>query len=143
MAYPYQPYYYNPYQTQYQMPQYQTQQTQSVSAPTSPTIIWVNGEREASTYPVAPNAAVALWDSQNPCIYLKKADASGRPSMQIYDLVERAETPQNANTAQDIKVYDYATKSDLSALESVLEGSMADMKKEITKIKKRFESEDE
>ena len=31
-------------------------------------------------YLVAPNSAVALWDSNSPTIYLKQADASGKPS---------------------------------------------------------------
>ena len=52
--------------------------------------IWVSGEKEASIYPVAPNNSVTLWDSEAPVIYLKKADASGKPSLQVFDLVERA-----------------------------------------------------
>ena len=78
--------YYSPYTQQYyQYPQMMTQQNQ----PTS--IIWVQGEREAAAYPVAPNNAVALWDSDAPVIYLKQADAAGKPSMKAFDLVERAE----------------------------------------------------
>ena len=61
---------------------------------------WVNGEMEARNWMVAPNAAIALWDSSAPTVYLKQADASGKPTLKIYDLVERAETvaaaPQKA-----------------------------------------------
>ena len=65
--------YYNPYlQNGYQYA--------SAPAQNQNSIIWVNGDKEASAYPVAPNNAVALWDSENPTIYLKQADASGRPS---------------------------------------------------------------
>lgn len=57
---------------------------------------WVSGEQEARNWMIAPNAAVALWDSSAPTVYLKKADASGKPSLTIYDLVERTETPRTA-----------------------------------------------
>lgn len=64
---------------------------------------WVSGEQEARNWMIAPNAAVALWDSSAPTVYLKKADASGKPSLTIYDLVERAETPRTAPTADPVK----------------------------------------
>lgn len=57
---------------------------------------WVSGEQEARGYLIAPNSAVALWDSTAPTVYLKQADASGKPTLKIYDLVERAETASNA-----------------------------------------------
>lgn len=76
--------FYNPYQQN--LYQYQT-----TPAPNPTSIIWVDGEREAAAYPVAPNNAVALWDSSSPAIYLKQADASGRPVMKAFDLVERVE----------------------------------------------------
>ena len=53
---------------------------------------WVSGEQEARGYLIAPNSAVALWDSSAPTVYLKQADASGKPTLKIYDLVERTET---------------------------------------------------
>lgn len=73
-----------PYYNSYYPQNYYQQPAQPATS-----IIWVNGEREASAYPVAPNNAVALWDSDAPVIYLKKADASGKPTMQAFDLVER------------------------------------------------------
>lgn len=73
-------------------------------------------------YPVAPNNAVALWDSSAPSIYLKQADASGKPSMKIYDLVERAETPQESANAKTDKVPAYATKEELGAVVGVVKG---------------------
>lgn len=68
-----------------QMPQVQPQQAQV----SGQSMVWVNGEQEAMGYLVAPNSAVALWDSNAPTIYLKQADASGKPSIKVYDLVER------------------------------------------------------
>ncbi len=57
-------------------------------------IIWVSGKSEADGYLVAPNSAAALWDANNPVIYLRKADSTGKPSTIVYDLVERTESPQ-------------------------------------------------
>jgi len=68
---------------------------------------------------IAPNAAVALWDSSAPTVYLKKADASGKPSLTIYDLVERAETPRTASTADPVK---FVTREEFDALAAVVDG---------------------
>ena len=73
-------------------------------------------------YLVAPNSAVALWDSNSPTIYLKQADASGKPSIKIYDLVERASghrTPQQAASTE------FATKAELQALAARLDALTA------------------
>ena len=65
--YPYTPY--TGYQYLPQAPQYtqpaQAQTPQQISTG----ILWVANEQEAQNYPVAPNNAVALWDSVNPVIY--------------------------------------------------------------------------
>lgn len=99
----FQPYNY-PMQGQNQMPQ-QTQQNQSQAQFTN---IWFNGgENEARMYPVAPNNAVALWSETDPIIYLKKADASGKPEFKVYDLVERK---------QEAGEVSYASKDDMSSL---------------------------
>ena len=92
-------------------------------APASPSsIIWVKNQQEAAMYPIAPNNAVALWDSASPSIYLKQADASGKPSMKIYDLVERAETPSEGSNAKDGKLPTYATKEELGTVVGVVKG---------------------
>lgn len=80
---------------------------------------WVSGEQEARNWMIAPNAAVALWDSSAPTVYLKKADASGKPSLTIYDLVERAETPRTAPTANPVK---FVTREEFDALAAVVDG---------------------
>lgn len=62
-----------------------------------PFFLWVSGKGEADGYLVAPNSAVALWDANNPVIYLRQADSTGKPSTKVYDLVERTDaspTPQ-------------------------------------------------
>ncbi len=63
-------------------------------------IIWVSGKGEADGYLVAPNSAVALWDANNPVIYLRQADSTGKPSTKVYDLVERTNAPPAQPQAQ-------------------------------------------
>lgn len=65
-------------------------------------IIWVSGKAEADGYLVAPNSAVALWDANNPVIYLRKADSTGKPSTVVYDLVERTDNPASQQAAPQI-----------------------------------------
>lgn len=80
-------------------------------------IIWVPNEQAANDYLVAPNSAVTLWDSNAPVVYLKQADASGKPSMKIYDLVERTQRPVQPPKTPAIE---YAPLSRLEALEARL-----------------------
>ncbi len=122
MIYPYNnvfPATYNPYAQQFQQmyqPTGQQQTQQQSQVQTSNSIVWVYSEKEATMYPVAPNTAVTMWNLSEPVVYLKQADASGRPSMKIYDLIERAETAQNERTADGAKSAEYVTKEEFSAL---------------------------
>lgn len=121
------PYYYQPYQP-YQPPmadqlmqlrqnQYQPNMQQVPQQQAAPSIVWVQNEMEAANYLVAPNSAVTLWDSNAPVVYLKQADASGKPSMKIYDLVERTQRPVQA---PQVPAVEYAPLSRLEALEARL-----------------------
>lgn len=119
--YGYQPY--QPYQPpmadqlmQLRQNQYQPN-IQQVPQQQSPSIVWVQNEMEAANYLVAPNSAVTLWDSNSPVVYLKQADASGKPSMKIYDLVERTQRPAQAPQTPAVE---YAPLSRLEALEARL-----------------------
>lgn len=63
----------------------QTVQTStSAAAPPTPPqnsgVIWVSGKEEADKWPIAFGCAVALWDANNPVIYLRQADSTGKPS---------------------------------------------------------------
>ena len=127
MAYPY----FNPYYPQpmpdnlMQMRQQQMMQPmqQPMSQPVQQNPIaqggvqWVNGEQEARGYLIAPNSAVALWDSSAPTVYLKQSDASGKPTLKIYDLVERAETPR---TAPQEKGVEFVTRKEFDALAALV-----------------------
>lgn len=111
---------------QMQQPQMQPQMPQAPQNPVAQSgVQWVSGEQEARNWMIAPNAAVALWDSSAPTVYLKKADASGKPSLTIYDLVERAETPR---TAPQEKGVEFVTRKEFDAL-AALVGELKGKKK--------------
>lgn len=137
------PYYQNPYYPQpmpdnlMQMRQQQMMQPQIPQpVPQNPVaqggVQWVSGEQEARGYLIAPNSAVALWDSTAPTVYLKQADASGKPTLKIYDLVERTETPR---TAPQEKGMEFVTRKEFDALAALVG--------EIKGKKKRKAEEDE
>lgn len=111
-----------------QTPQYQPQTS----------ILWVSGEKEAQMYPVAPNNAVTLWSQSEPVVYLKQADATGKPSLKVYDLVERAESANTGVSSVDGKSITYATKDELSAVVGAVKGfddSIGSIKSEIEQMK--------
>lgn len=142
MAYPYygNPYYPAPMQDNLMQmrQQYQPPQMQPLSQlPQNPIaqggVQWVSGEQEARSWMIAPNAAVALWDSTAPTVYLKQADASGKPTLKIYDLVERAE---NAPDRANAKPVEFVTRKEFDALAAIVGEIKA-------KKKRRVEEDDD
>lgn len=136
------PYYQNPYYPQpmpdnlMQMRQQQMMQPAPPPVPQNPVatggVQWVSSEQEARGYLIAPNSAVALWDSTAPTMYLKQSDASGKPTLKIYDLVERAETASNAPQKPGVE---FVTRKEFDALAALVG--------EIKSKKKRKVEEDE
>lgn len=136
------PYYQNPYYPQpmpdnlMQMRQQQMMQPAPPPVPQNPVatggVQWVSSEQEARGYLIAPNSAVALWDSTAPTVYLKQSDASGKPTLKIYDLVERVETPR---TAPQEKGVEFVTREEFDRL--------AELVGELKGKKKRKVEEDE
>ena len=128
MNYPYYGYQQNMYYqppapdqlAQLRQAQYQPMQ-QSQPVQTQPGIVWVANREEADRHLVAPNSAVALWDMNSPVVYFKQADASGRPSMTIYDLVERADRP----AVQTKPGVEYVTRQEFDALAARLDALAA------------------
>lgn len=126
------PYYQNPYYPQpmpdnlMQMRQQQMMQPAPPSVPQNPVatggVQWVSSEQEARGYLIAPNSAVALWDSTAPTVYLKQSDASGKPTLKIYDLVERAETPRTAPQGKGVEFVTREEFDRLAALVGELKG---------------------
>ena len=125
--------YFNPMQTpqmpqmaenQGYMPQYQQpiQQTNPVpmAQPTND-MIWVLNENEATSYPVALNNSVVLWDKSNPTIYVKSVNAQGIPSMRTLDFVERVQNGSQTPTEHVCKCGDnFVTKEEFKALQGKL-----------------------
>lgn len=127
------PYYQNPYYPQpmpdnlMQMRQQQMMQPQIPQpVPQNPVaqggVQWVSGEQEARGYLIAPNSAVALWDSTAPTVYLKQADASGKPTLKIYDLVERTETAAPATQKAGVEFVTREEFDRLAALVGEIKG---------------------
>lgn len=73
-----------------------SQQYSSQNVQPSNDMIWVLGEVEATSYPVAPNNAVVLWDRDQPTIFIKSVNAQGVPSMRVLDYTERSPGSQKA-----------------------------------------------
>lgn len=80
-------------------------------------INWVASKQEADSWPIASGCAVALWDSNNPVIYLRQADSTGKPSTKVYDLVERTDAPPQQKIAPQIDMSRYVT---IDQLEDIL-----------------------
>ena len=117
-----QPYGYQPNGYQPMYTPVQQQPVQQQATPVTSGIIWISGEQEASMYPIAPNSAVALWEKTGKTIYLKSADQTGRPTIRIYDLVERAETASGASQAKDDQQHSYVTKNEFATLVDAMKG---------------------
>ena len=134
--------YFNPIQTPTmpQMADNQNQFAQPYQAPMqtnfAPTtqpkndMIWVLNENEATSYPVAPNNSVVLWDKNNPTIYVKSVNAQGMPSMRILDFTERninaSNSQENAPKTHECTCGDkYATKEQINDLRGKIDDLMA------------------
>lgn len=96
--------------------QYPTPQPQPQQPSGGQSIIWVPNEKAANEFIVAPNNAVTLWDMNAPVVYVKKADASGKPAMTTYDLVERSTAPVSHTVPQTVPMVEYVTRKDFDEL---------------------------
>jgi hypothetical protein len=128
------PYYGNPYMPPMQDNLAQLRQQQMQAIPPMPQnplpqsgVQWVSGEQEARSWMVAPNAAVALWDSTAPAVYLKQADASGKPTLKVYDLVERL---ASAPDTQKAPAAEYVTRKEFDALAALVSEMKGKKRKE-------------
>ena len=118
-------------------------------------MIWVLNENEATSYPVAPNNSVVLWDKNNPTIYVKSVNAQGMPSMRILDFTERnintSNSQENAHKTHECTCGDkYATKEQINDLRGKIDDLTAKyeelshpvIEKPKTIVKKSKESEE-
>lgn len=114
MAFPYINYPQNYFPASYQPMPYpqQTYQQQPQSG-----IIWISSANEVDAYPVAPNSAVALWHKSEPVVYIKQADATGKPAVHPYKLTDlAAPVPAEENDAAKLSAQIKAMQEALEAL---------------------------
>ena len=115
--------YFNPMTPQMPMAENQNQFAQPFQQPiqtqqTNDTMLWVLNETEASSYPVAPNNSVVLWDKNQKTFYIKTANAQGIPSMRTLDFVERVQNSPQMPTEHVCKCGDnFVTKEEFKALQ--------------------------
>ena len=126
-------------QYQQPMPQ-QMQPLQTTQQPTND-FLWVLNENEATSYPVAPNNTVTLWDKNLPTIYIKSVNAQGVPSMRILDFTERAATASKMPPVPSFNLdNNFVTIDSFNALKGdveALRGKLDELKpKNATKTKK-------
>lgn len=121
----------NQYKGQYQQQIMQQPMVQQMQIPTQTNdMIWVLNENEATSYPVAPNNSVVLWDKNEPIIYVKSVNNQGMPSMRVLYFEERNATPSNSpknapKTHECTCGSKYATKEQLNAVEGKINDILA------------------
>lgn len=153
----YRPTYYDPVQQnpmgqfnqQFQQPIGQPMQNAQMPMQVQPTndFLWVLNENEATSYPVAPNNTVTLWDKNLPTIYIKSVNAQGVPSMRILDFTERTATaPRMPSTPSFNSPDNFVTLDSFNALKGdveALRGKLDELKPKNTPKTKKTEVEDD
>lgn len=144
--------YFNPLQTQEGLNQPMNQPYQQMAQPPmamhNDPMLWVLGQTEAESYPVAPNNTVTLWDKNEPTIYIKSVNAQGVPSMRILDFSERTQNAPKSHTEHVCQCgKDFVKIDDFKALESKFEDlagkfEALNTKSTTAKTKKVAESEE-
>lgn len=123
----------------YQQPAPQAMQQPVPQPQAQPGIVWVPNETAAREYLVAPNSAVAMWDSSAPVVYLKQADASGKPTLKVYDLVERAANASVPQNVANVPLENYVTREEFDRLSARLDALAAKDAAKSKKVKEDVE----
>lgn len=146
--------YFNPMQPP-QMPQ-MAENPNQYSQPYQPQVqstndmmIWVLNENEATSYPVAPNNSVVLWDKSNPTIYVKSVNGQGVPSMRVLDFTERVANAPKTPVEHICKCGDkFATieqfdglQAKISEIQGIIEDMQTKSNTKSTKTTKKTEVE--
>ena len=153
----YRPTYYDPVQQnpmgqfnqQFQPPMGQPMQSAQMPMQGQPTndFLWVLNENEATSYPVAPNNTVTLWDKNLPTIYIKSVNAQGVPSMRILDFTERlANAPKTPSVPSFNSPNNFVTIDSFNALEAkfaALEGKVDELRPKANAKTKKAEVEND
>ena len=153
----YRPTYYHPvqqsqmgqYNPQYQQPMAQPMQNAQMPMQGQPTndFLWVLNENEATSYPVAPNNTVILWDKNLPTVYIKSVNAQGVPSMRVLDFTERTATaPKQPVSGLFGSANNFVTVDSFNALEAkfaALEGKVEELRPKASVKTKKAEVEND
>ena len=153
----YRPTYYDPVQQnhmgqfnqQYQQPMAQQMQNAQMPMQGQPTndFLWVLNENEATSYPVAPNNTVILWDKNLPTVYIKSVNAKGVPSMRVLDFTERTATAQKQPVSGPFgSANNFVTIDSFNALEAkfaALEGKVDELRPKASAKTKKAEVEND
>ena len=153
----YRPTYYDPVQQnqmgqfnqQFQPPIAQPMQNAQMPMQGQPTndFLWVLNENEATSYPVAPNNTVILWDKNLPTVYIKSVNAQGVPSMRVLDFTERTATaPKQPVSSPFGSANNFVTIDSFNALEAkfaALEGKVDELRPKASAKTKKVEVEND
>ena len=91
-----------------QQPSYSPVQNQNNNG-----LIWVQGEAGAKAYLIVPGSTVMLMDSEAMRFYLKSADASGVPSLRIFEYNEVSHgAPSAPNTPPATQTDQFITRAE-------------------------------
>ena len=140
----YRPTYYDPVQQnpmgqfnqQFQQPMGQPMQNAQMPMQGQPTndFLWVLNENEATSYPVAPNNTVILWDKNLPTVYIKSVNAQGVPSMRVLDFTERTSTaPKQPVSGPFCSANNFVTIDSFNALKGDVEAMRGELDELSTK----------
>lgn len=133
--------YYNPYQQYPYTSGYVNQQTyQQVQQPQTSylPLTFVSGLEGAKAFIVGANQVVYLRDSDSNILYEKRADQQGKYTLIAYELKP---LDTNKPIQEQNVVSEYATTSDLKALETLFVNRMNNLSSEIEKLIKNENKE--
>lgn len=149
----YRPTYYDPVQQnsmgQFNQPMVQPMQNAQMPMQGQPTndFLWVLNENEATSYPVAPNNTVILWDKNLPTVYIKSVNAQGVPSMRVLDFTERTATASKQPVSAPFgSANNFVTLDSFNALEAkfaALEGKVEELRPKANAKTKKVEVEND
>lgn len=107
-------------------------------------VVWINDEKDATYYAVGPNSAVVLWDYANGKIFLKQADAAGKPTIKTYSLTEEVpKEPEIIKTDNFVSTESFTDlKKTIDILKKEIDSMKTDMYGIAGKKKSKTKSED-
>lgn len=97
-------------------------------------INWCQGEAGAKSFPVQPGTTVAIFDSEESCVYVKTVDVIGRPlPLKILDYTERTNDPKI------IEDKDYVEKETFNEAIERLDEGMEDFREDFDELSDKLD----